>query len=504
MLRKTLLLCCLALLLCAATALAEAPQDAALALHPGAQVTVLADGGDTVALALTEGEANILCMVEQIDDVWTVTIDNPTALRQRTTLPMASFDTDGSLLWRYDGYKAGDRDTYQALRRGPGQWGNVSLMCERSYDNGAGTTSIWWNEGKLYRAEKSDYRAERQYIPVPAAQMAEAVALANFDCENEAFPIHEEYDSWPGREAMAGAAAELFPGMTFRGGSLAGYGPARPYQTLEFLMQKPNGALVLECVIWDAVAGDYQVTESTPLPADSFYGVENFTNAVGIPGYGAVEVDYLGGGQWGITEFWPWNMNGDMFMAGSNWVGEGEYYGQRRIFGEGAHWQDITRTNWSLLPISLEIAAAQADVKSWAAVNNPNPADRLHLRVKPEKGAKSLGKYYNGTPVRVLQKKGDWTRVSIGGTEGWMMTQYLAFGLAAGNVPDAFQSRIAVKENVPVAVYREMDDRSAVVDESHTQFVVIGLIGEEWYHVWLTDVNEFGYIHQIDVWAGNG
>lgn len=305
MLRKTLLLCCLALLLCAATALAEAPQDAALALHPGAQVTVLADGGDTVALALTEGEADILCMVEQIDDVWTVTIDNPTALRQRTTLPMASFDTDGSLLWRYDGYKAGDRDTYQALRRGPGQWGNVSLMCERSYDNGAGTTSIWWNEGKLYRAEKSDYRAERQYIPVPAAQMAEAVALANFDCENEAFPIHEEYDSWPGREAMAGAAAELFPGMTFRGGSLAGYGPARPYQTLEFLMQKPNGALVLECVIWDAVAGDYQVTESTPLPADSFYGVENFTNAVGIPGYGAVEVDYLGGGQWGITEFGP-------------------------------------------------------------------------------------------------------------------------------------------------------------------------------------------------------
>ena len=66
-------------------------------------------------------------------------------------------------------------------------------------------------------------------------------------------------------------------------------------------------------------------------------------------------------------------------------------------------------------------------------VNNPNPADRLHLRVSPERGATSLGKFYNGTPVRVLEERGDWVQVEIGldgNLTGWMMKKYLAFGEA--------------------------------------------------------------------------
>ena len=37
-----------------------------------------------------------------------------------------------------------------------------------------------------------------------------------------------------------------------------------------------------------------------------------------------------------------------------------------------------------------------------AAINNPNPKDRLHLRIKAYGNAKSLGKYYNGTIAVLL------------------------------------------------------------------------------------------------------
>ena len=36
-------------------------------------------------------------------------------------------------------------------------------------------------------------------------------------------------------------------------------------------------------------------------------------------------------------------------------------------------------------------------------VANPDPADRLNLRAAPRPDAVSLGKYYNGTPVYLLE-----------------------------------------------------------------------------------------------------
>ena len=95
-------------------------------------------------------------------------------------------------------------------------------------------------------------------------------------------------------------------------------------------------------------------------------------------------------------------------------------------------------SRWLLVascPAAIILAPA-----GWAAVNNPNPKDRLHLRVKPDKNADSLGKFYNGTPLRILETKGDWCRVAIGrdGLEGWMMKQYLAFSQTASAVIPAF------------------------------------------------------------------
>jgi len=85
-----------------------------------------------------------------------------------------------------------------------------------------------------------------------------------------------------------------------------------------------------------------------------------------------------------------------------------------------------------------------------AVVNNPNPADRLHLREKASTTSESLGKFYNGFIVYVLDKNPTaktWVQVEIGGkggdfyAKGYMMTKYLAFGEAANRVISDFPQK---------------------------------------------------------------
>lgn len=73
----------------------------------------------------------------------------------------------------------------------------------------------------------------------------------------------------------------------------------------------------------------------------------------------------------------------------------------------------------------------------YAVVNNPNPADRLNLREAPSQDAYSLGKYYNGVAVQVLETEGDWARVCVGGTVGYMMRRYLADPQETASLPVA-------------------------------------------------------------------
>ena len=73
-----------------------------------------------------------------------------------------------------------------------------------------------------------------------------------------------------------------------------------------------------------------------------------------------------------------------------------------------------------------------------ATVNNPNPADRLNLRTKPSEEAPTLGKYYTGTFVEVLEDDNSgWVKVRFCNLEGYMMKKYLAFGEDRGNVRSA-------------------------------------------------------------------
>ena len=70
---------------------------------------------------------------------------------------------------------------------------------------------------------------------------------------------------------------------------------------------------------------------------------------------------------------------------------------------------------------------------TYAVVSNPDPADCLNLRAHPALTADSVGKYYNGTLVRLVaeyETSPDWVEVEIGHARGsacgFMMKRYLA------------------------------------------------------------------------------
>ena len=157
------------------------------------------------------------------------------------------------------------------------------------------------------------------------------------------------------------------------------------------------------------------------------------------------------------------------------------------------------------LPTSMDSLISLVDSDGWAVVNNPDPADRLHLRVEPKRGAKSLGKFYNGTPVQVHETKGDWCRVSIGldgHLEGWMMKEYLVFGAQMQDVDCVFPQLSLKEERQNALAYADQDMDGNGYRLNGTIWIA-GVVEDELYVI-LTNRGETGYMPQEWFWEGNG
>ena len=176
------------------------------------------------------------------------------------------------------------------------------------------------------------------------------------------------------------------------------------------------------------------------------------------------------------------------------------------IFGDHP-WADVSTIDWATLPSSYADAQSRMAQDDWAVVNNPNREDRLHLRVSPDKDAASLGKYYNRTPVCIREYGEDWCAVTVCGVDGWMMTQYLAFG-ADMNTVEYAGPRLSLKAELTefhlYAKPRSTSDYTVHPIPGHwPDFYVMGVAGD-YYHIWLPYTEEYGYIHMDDLWEGNG
>lgn len=158
------------------------------------------------------------------------------------------------------------------------------------------------------------------------------------------------------------------------------------------------------------------------------------------------------------------------------------------------------------LPSTLEELNARLDRTDLAVVCNPDPNDRLHLRTKPSREADSLGKFWNGTPVRVLDERDGWCQVEIG-TDGrligWMMKKYLAFGSKMNSVTPCFSQQI-LREDVPqenMPLYTDLTLKETYC--THSAWTLMGVVDGRLYVI-VTDEGETGYAPMEWFFDGNG
>ena len=205
-------------------------------------------------------------------------------------------------------------------------------------------------------------------------------------------------------------------------------------------------------IAYQDAAGVYITEETNVLPPntrlDTFHAMEN-----------EIELEF-NHQEWGVgyrksSPEWGWKLNWVMGEDKDHtnytvcWWGveynssgdEGDVQEGRLIGSLDS--SNLMDTDFVSIPRTLDQLKQTLNRTGWAVVCNPNPKDRLHLRAEAGNRDKSLGKFYNGTPVRVLETKGGWCHVKVGpdGPEGWMMEKYLVFGEQMNRVEPAFPVR---------------------------------------------------------------
>lgn len=486
------------------TVIDAAASEALFAEHPGYTMAAQTQWGDTAAAVLSKDTQRILCVAEKKGDNWIVTIDNPAALYQDEPAPTLLLDTDTALYWRYQGDNMFSE--YSAQKQA-GVWGTVSLRHFYPYTNGSGIEyQIDYSQsayGKVItktnrvQDENENLLYETVDIPIPAESLAPYANLSGFDLDK--FPgVLSDLHDWTNAFIRQSAAEQLMPEDTYLGGTIYN-------DSFGFLVQKQDGEKVFAGVTYNEKDG-WMITESMPLPEGTVYGRDNFCSSLYLSQKMLVNLDLFADGTWGVNYLYATPEDGtgnEMIFFGQNWIADSCMTPDTRYFGTHP-WNDVTTIDWDTLPMHLQGALQQLDQTGWAMVNNPNPEDRLPLRTQPNKDAASLGKYYNGTAVQMLEDGETWVKVSVLCVEGYMMKQYLAYGDAMNTIASAGPCQTAKSQFA--YLYRHPQDEApiGVVTENDLALRIIGVVGEEWYHVWFVDSGLGGYIRQADLWGGNG
>ena len=501
-----LLLCSLWSTACAVPNPEDVARETLQAAHPDYTMLDFDQWGDTAAAVLGKGEERILCVAEGHSGEWKIVVDNPKALPAGAEVSLL-MDSDISLYWSIPG-KVTDVTWMYSCFRSAEQWGDVDCIHMALSDTLLVETSLYWENDTLkqvteYRDENENFLLREESAAIPAKWMRSYRSLQTYDAS--ILQVLEDswyYDGWLNEPALRLCAAEIAPEYTFVAGAAKDDG-------IELLMRDKDGALrLITCACYD---GAPITNISSPLPENTHYGFENFWDAIAVNMHSAAAVSPYTDGTWAVDYTWPMTDEGDILFYGRNWISceAGPHYS--RLYVGDHPWTDISTTDWETLPASLEEALIHLDPSRWAVVNNPNPADRLHLRYRDDKTSPSFGKYYNGTPAEVLRTAGDWAFVRVGGMTGWMMKEYLAFGKDAWEVHAAFPGLFFVEGKEHFLVWKEsrLLDGKFPADgdwsvERGENFIIMGIVGDEWYHVWFPDLDESGYMRQSDFWPGNG
>ena len=127
-------------------------------------------------------------------------------------------------------------------------------------------------------------------------------------------------------------------------------------------------------------------------------------------------------------------------------------------------------------------------------VNNPDPTDRLNLRTAPGKDAHSIGKYYSGVRVELLDvPQNGWVHVRIDPYEGYMDMTYLTADLGGNGVE--FAMPCLVVESDQGATLRSAPTPAARAlyrfEKGSFVYNVLGVLSNGWIHVYGNPSNGF-------------
>lgn len=494
--------------------LPRAVLDLCAQVHPGYEIVRHDGWGDEsrgqFALILKQGDDNILCMAEkaQDDPVYCMTIDNTNAVYDGDRLPSVLIDTGGDSLWYTYVYEDDSSAHYGSLKS-DGEWGGVSALAYWPKEDGL--TGMWSgvsaSDGTLSYEETDEDENENirdrwTYAPVAVSgEYAQSLALSSFNIST--FDTDPRDGLYPMTQHEAFAASQSANGETLKDMDISRVHAARMFETAD-------GGSLLRVDDWD---GAFFQTAA----------LLHFAGAAALDTYhagaGEVFIDFgkmtysierVDAGSWVLCGV---DAENGVRMIGPDYAAkDGQttvYRNDGYIYGE-TPWS-ILRGKDIALDSTYEEMLARMDTSAYALVNNPNPEDRLHLRARPDKGAYSYGKFYNRTPVRVLERGDTWTKVQIGrggaAMTGYMMTRFLAFNEEEkAALACAFPQKLLL-ETHPVGVHMYAEPKSSAVTErmfkQTSRDFIIGVAGDEWYIVLRAD-GAVGYVPQHAFWDGNG
>lgn len=481
--------------------------------HPGYEIAAYDGWGDEsfgqYALVLKKGDDNILCIAEKAkeDAAYQLTIDNTNAVYDGEKIPSLMIDSGGDSLFYT--YRDGESNSLHlhTIKQG-GKWIEVDV-------------TLYANEGNRYRSinsgvwdgalryhhydedENGNILDSWEYEPVPVSEAFAARMLPqNFDIN--AYTADPAY----------GLSSEMLEGLggklVYDGETLVDLDVKR--DALALAVRRENGMYGVRMA--RDYGGGYIINENNDIAGKvSFDAPHAGAKQVmlHIAGYGDCTLAHLGDGCWYLTSTYA----DEGVRYGMDAVSSYEYAEIGRndgvVYG-ASPWGRIDLVDFNALPRTYTQALEGIDQSAYALVRNPNPADRLHLRVRPDRGAASLGKFYNRTPVYVLERGDTWTKVRVGsgldGLTGYMMTKYLVFDEDEKvTLRCAFPQKQLTQDYLEdgAAMWQKPDrkaDRHSGFENKSGDFI-IGVVGDEWYIVMRAD-GAVGYVPQAYFWDGNG
>ncbi|MBQ8554293.1 MAG: SH3 domain-containing protein [Clostridia bacterium] len=295
-----------------------------------------------------------------------------------------------------------------------------------------------------------------------------------------------------------------FPGHTYVDGHVG-------EKNAVMLLKTPEGSCVLAgCELTQA---GWQVTHSTPMPAQSSMepradggvtlyiplrtGADARENGVDM----ACTVQLVDG-VWRLTQL---HFEDRVFQ-----VRDCGYFGTWAFYGDVTFETDVTRIDWLSIPTTVEQSFAALDLSAWRVVGR----ERTALYERPDAASLCLGRYEDGTPVRICAQQEGWAQVAIlgGDVTGWMQlegmesadTQMEEDGYIGWWNP-WWLPEVEITPDMAVPVLYDAPDgevKHALTVGGAYGLSILGACGGGWYHAAVFSGDVDGYVHVDELPSG--